>query len=263
MKPLISIVIPTKNSARTLRLCLESVYSQTFRDFEVIMVDAFSDDGTREIAREYGVRFMRSRASLPGARNLGFSRAKGDVFVSIDSDMVLEPAVMGDIAARIKEFDVLIIPEIGYGDDFISRCKDLEKRCYIGDPVIEAARAFRREAFLGAAGYDPALHFGEDWDLHQRVSAGKRIGRVPSRIMHNTVGVSMVSDLKKAYLYGRTSHRYFAKKPPQASRWLTVRQFFFFKNFGKLRREPVHALGLAAIKGSEYAAGILGYLSAR
>ena len=60
---------------------------------------------------------------------------------------MLEKNVLGEIAENMNNHGALILPEIGYGTDFISKCKDLEKRCYVGDEVVEAARAFSHEAF--------------------------------------------------------------------------------------------------------------------
>jgi glycosyltransferase involved in cell wall biosynthesis len=52
-RPLVSIIIPTKNSARTLAACLESCRSQTYENIEIIVVDNFSSDMTPEIAKQY------------------------------------------------------------------------------------------------------------------------------------------------------------------------------------------------------------------
>ena len=259
-KPLISVVIPTKNSASTLGLCLASLDSQSFRDFELIIVDAFSTDETKEIAERSIARYFTCGASLTAARNQGFSKAKGRIFVSIDSDMILENSVLGDIAKNIPENDALIIPEIGYGTNFLSRCKDLEKRCYIGDGVIESSRAFSRETFEEIGGYDPNLHFGEDWDLQQRLIPGRKIGRTSAQVMHNTQNLSIVHDLRKAYVYGKTLHNYLAKRNRQSADWLSPGNFFFIKHFDKISREPMHALGLVMIKGLEYSAGLMGFV---
>jgi glycosyltransferase involved in cell wall biosynthesis len=52
-KSLVSIIIPTKNSARTIQACLESCKDQTYQNIEIIVVDNFSTDGTFEIAKKY------------------------------------------------------------------------------------------------------------------------------------------------------------------------------------------------------------------
>ncbi|MCX6774217.1 MAG: glycosyltransferase [Candidatus Micrarchaeota archaeon] len=259
--PLISIVIPTKNSGINLGNCLESIKKQGYGNCEVIIVDGFSTDNTREVAESFGAEYFASSEGLAGARNLGFSKANGSIFVSIDSDMILSPNVLGEIASSIGKYDALIIPEVGIGSDFISRCKDLEKRCYLNDEVAESVRAFRRESFDAVGGYDPNLFFGEDADFNSRIKARFSVGRISARIMHDARHTSLSKDLKKAYIYGHTLRSYLAKKSVQSSKWMAPGNIFFIKHFRKLAREPVEGLGISMIRFAEYSAGLLGYLS--
>jgi glycosyltransferase involved in cell wall biosynthesis len=259
----ISVVVPTKNSGENLRECLESIRSQTYQDFELIVVDGHSTDGTVRIAKEYAAKVLLSRRSLPGARNLGFSKANGSIFLSIDSDMILEEGLFEDIVRRFGAHGALVIPETGYGTSFFSRCKDLEKRCYIGDEIVESARAFRRSALEAVGGYDENLHFAEDWDLHCRLKEKFGIGRTISKVYHSTQHLSFSEDLRKAYFYGKTLPKYLDKKTKQSEKWHKPSKFFFIRHFGKLAREPVTGLGLTAIKCLEYSAGFLGFTCAK
>jgi glycosyltransferase involved in cell wall biosynthesis len=261
--PRISIVIPTKNSQKTLGLCLQSIKDQSYENYELIIVDGLSTDKTREIADQFINRIYSSNIGRSEARNFGFSKANGDIFLSIDSDMVLEKEVLGQIAANMDGHGGLILPEIGYGSDFLSRCKDLEKRCYIGDGIIESARAFSREAFESIGGYSTDLVFGEDWDIHSRIKKRFSIGRVNAKLLHNTQDLSLISDLKKAYLYGKTLPRYLAKGHDQQKEWLNLRNIFYIRHFSKLIKEPLYALGLFLIKSMEYSFGIIGYLASK
>ena len=260
---LISIVIPTKNSAKTLEQCLESIKKQSYQNYELIIVDGSSSDKTGEKARQFTNKFFVSAHERSEARNFGFSKAEGDIFLSIDSDMVLEKNVLRDIAKGVKEHDALIIPEVSYGNDFISRCKDLEKRCYMEDDIVEASRVFPRNVFEDVKGYDANLVFGEDWDIHSRIKQKYRIGRIKSKIFHSTQSMSLISDLKKSYKYGKTLQRYLAKGHPQAKKWLDLRKIFFIRHFSTLKREPVCAAGLTVLKGMEYAAGFIGFLAVK
>ncbi len=260
---MISIVIPTKNSERLLRKTLDSIKAQTYQDYEIIIVDGFSADKTEEIAREYTDKIYTSSASLPGARNFGYSKARGEIYASIDSDMILEPTVFEEAVKRSKDADIFVIPEVGYGNDFISRCKDLEKRCYHGDAVIEAARIFPRKVYDSVNGYDDRLLFAEDWDIHCRMKEKYRIGRLQSKIFHNTEGICLFANIKKAYGYGKTLPRYLAKNHPQVNEWLDPKKIFFIRHFSKLKKEPVYAFGLFVIKSTEYAAGLAGFVAAK
>lgn len=92
--PVISVIVPSYNSAGTIRQCLESIIAQnTALDFEVIVVDS-STDNTPEIIREYSssVLLIHSQARLyPGpARNLGIERARAQIIAFTDSDCVVD-----------------------------------------------------------------------------------------------------------------------------------------------------------------------------
>ncbi len=263
MRYLMSIVVPTKNSEDVLGPTLESIKAQTYTNYELIVVDGHSTDRTREIAESHGAVYITSSENLPAARNSGFAKAKGDIFLSIDSDMILDNNLLEEVSEKMEGHGALVLSEVGYGDDFMSRCKDLEKRCYIGDEVMEASRAVRREAFEAVGGYDGNLVFGEDWDISLRVKSKYSIGRINARIHHNTSHLSFWGNLRKAYKYGYTLPRYLAKGHDQAKEWLDVRKIFFIRHFDKLRRESILAIGLFFIKGTEYAAGILGLTAAK
>lgn len=55
-RSLVSIVIPTKNSGRTIEICLKSIKNQTYRNVEILVVDYYSIDQTRRVAKKYGAR---------------------------------------------------------------------------------------------------------------------------------------------------------------------------------------------------------------
>ena len=56
---MVSVVIPTYNSERTLEKCLKSIVDQTYKNIEIIIVDKFSEDKTVEIAKSYGARIIQ------------------------------------------------------------------------------------------------------------------------------------------------------------------------------------------------------------
>ena len=114
MGKLISVVIPTRDSEASIGSCLQSIERQGYRDFEIIVVDGNSRDRTREIALR-AAKVMTTGAPVPEARNLGFASARGEILVSIDSDMILEDGLLQDIAERMDGFGALVIPELGCG----------------------------------------------------------------------------------------------------------------------------------------------------
>lgn len=88
---MISIVIPARNEEDNIGRLFESLEDNDFDDYEVIVVDGDSDDGTREVARKNGARVIKGPGKgLAAAQNLGWRNAKGDIIWFIDADCELE-----------------------------------------------------------------------------------------------------------------------------------------------------------------------------
>ena len=77
-----SIVIPNYNEDKYIRECLESVFSQTYNNYEVIVVDDGSTDNSLQIVKDFNVKIYHSNGlHAGGARNLGIDNASGDYIV--------------------------------------------------------------------------------------------------------------------------------------------------------------------------------------
>ncbi len=126
--PLVSVVIPTYNSERTIELCLKSIANQSYDNVEVIIVDRFSEDGTVEIA--YGARVYQLDCERAKAKNMGLKVARGDYVLFVDSDMELSRDVVKE-CVEVMEGDRVggvVIPEKSVGDGFWVRVRDFERR---------------------------------------------------------------------------------------------------------------------------------------
>jgi glycosyltransferase involved in cell wall biosynthesis len=92
--PLISIVIPTFNRAELLREALESVYNQSYKNFQVIVVDDGSTDHTAQMLEEYEGRVnvvWQSRGGISAARNAGLDQCRGEFVAFLDNDDLWAP----------------------------------------------------------------------------------------------------------------------------------------------------------------------------
>src|SRR5579883_3127014 len=96
-QPLISVVIPAYNAARTIGATLRSVIDQTYPNIEIIVVDDGSTDGTAAIVRsvlagEPRLRFVaQGNAGVAAARNAGAALARGDFIAPVDADDLWHP----------------------------------------------------------------------------------------------------------------------------------------------------------------------------
>src|SRR5439155_10529612 len=86
-RPILSVTIPTKNSAGTLGLCLEALSSQTI-PVELLIADDCSTDGTQAIARAFGAQVLPGPLPLLEARYQAFCHSTADVVLFLDSDQI-------------------------------------------------------------------------------------------------------------------------------------------------------------------------------
>lgn len=103
-----SVIIPTYNREHFLKISLESVLTQTFRDFELIIVDDGSTDNTKKIVKNYKSKkvkyFYQKNKGPAAARNLGIKKAKGQFLCFLDSDDRLRSQKLQKTAEYIKKF---------------------------------------------------------------------------------------------------------------------------------------------------------------
>jgi glycosyltransferase involved in cell wall biosynthesis len=261
--PVVSVIVPTRNSARTLGACLSSIRDQPYCPIEVIVVDNGSTDATCEIAQQLADRIVESGPERSAQRNRGFAMSRGQFVLFVDSDMRLEPTVVGEclsILAATGERGV-VIPEVSFGTGFWARCRALERSCYLGDNLIEAARFFPRDAFEASGGYDESLVGGEDWDLAFRIAAGRRLPRSQSRIHHDEGRLALGKAMAKKRYYASSFAAYYRKHGARAMLQFGVIRPAFIRNWYRLLRHPVLTAGIFVLKTLEFSAAVLGILS--
>jgi glycosyltransferase involved in cell wall biosynthesis len=178
-------VIPCYNQAHFLGEAIESVLSQTYPHFEVVVVDDGSTDNTQEVASRYpGVRCVRQEDNqgLAAARNTGIRRSRGEYLVFLDADDRLLPNALeaglsalkahpecAFVAGRYRyiAFDgsALLTPQPPRveRDHYLA----LLGRNYITTPAVVM---YRRPVFEYVTGFDPSVSPAEDYDLYLRIA---------------------------------------------------------------------------------------------
>lgn len=102
-QPAISLIVPIYNGKDVLPACLASIAAQTFRDFECIVVDDGSTDGTAEVLDEFcaaDARFIPlhiENAGVSTARNQGLSQARGEYICFVDGDDIVYPEYLSHL----------------------------------------------------------------------------------------------------------------------------------------------------------------------
>ena len=188
--PRISVVICSCNGSRTVRDTLAGLKRVTYPDFEVILVDDGSTDGTAAIAAEYGVRCISTEnRGLSSARNTGWQASSGEIVAYIDDDAYPDPHWLHYLAYKFMSGDWVGVggPNIAPpGDGTIAECVANAPggpvHVLVSDDEAEhipgCNMAFRREALAAIGGFDPRYRAaGDDVDLCWRLQqAGGRIG---------------------------------------------------------------------------------------
>ena len=91
---IVSVIIPTKNSEETLEECLKSIKQQSYPHIEIIVVDNFSTDNTRNIAKQFTDKVLLKGHERSAQVNFGVKYANGKYVYRVDSDFIVEPNVI-------------------------------------------------------------------------------------------------------------------------------------------------------------------------
>lgn len=183
----VSVIVPAFNSERTIERAIRSIYLDNLIETETIVVDDGSTDRTTEVVRNLstefeGVKLITTKNSGPAAaRNAGIKTVRGELVAFLDADDEWLP---GKMEKQIPEFDD---PQVGlvYSDCHVVRegkssLWSKNNRLISGRPLRELAEenfiptvtvVLRAETFKKTIGFDPAIKYGEDYDLWFRTIA--------------------------------------------------------------------------------------------
>ena len=180
-KPTISVIVPVYKAEKYLARCVDSVLSQTFTDFELLLIDDGSPDNSGLICDEYAKKdsrvhvFHKENGGVSSARNLGLEKAAGEWIVFIDADDWILPNTFSECMDKCDGSDML---RFGYtsvydenGSVTIDKLPEvLSVQEFLGlvvkrrTAVAVWGAIFRREVFLSnGIFFDTTLRMGEDW----------------------------------------------------------------------------------------------------
>jgi len=180
-QPLVTVYITNYNYGRFLRQAVESVFAQTLHDYELLIIDDGSTDGSRDIVLEYegrpGVRvLLQQNAGLNRTSNTALGMARGRYIMRLDADDYLAPealAVMTDILERNPSVG-LVFPDYYYVDEngaVIGReiRNDFNGGVSLPDmPAHGACTLIRRSHLLSVGGYSEEFRCQDGYDLWLR-----------------------------------------------------------------------------------------------
>lgn len=262
--PLVSILIPSFNSAEFIKPCLVSVKNQTYKNIEVVVIDNNSTDKTRGIAKEYTNKVFIHGPERGAQLNYGLRKVKGKYLYRIDSDFVLEPEVVEQCVQKCEKekLDGIAVHNTSAeGLGFWADVRKLERDTYQNDNLIVGVRFLTKKAMDKIGAFDEGMAGPEDFEFHNKfINSGFKFGRIKAIERHLGEPKSVCDIWRKFYYYGKSNY-YYVKKYPS----LSARQYFpvrpsFIRNFRKLIASSKLFVGFLIMNFVKYSAGGLGFL---
>ena len=231
--PKISVVVATYNAARTLGDCLESLRQLRYPDYEVIVVNDGSTDGSEPIIDRYPFRAITTpNQGVSAARNEGLRAATGEIVAYIDSDARADPDWLSYLAATFLESDVVGVggPNRVPGEDtWIAKCvyrspggpTEVMLDDQSAEHIPGCNMAFRKWALEEIGGFDPIFtKAADDVDICWRLlDRGYRIGFGPSAVVWHHRRPSVGAYWRQQVGYGRSEVLLERKHPNKFNAW--------------------------------------------
>jgi glycosyltransferase involved in cell wall biosynthesis len=262
--PLVSIIIPSKNSSRLIYPCLNSLRNQTYPNIEIIVVDNSSEDNTLDIARRFTNLIYSYNPERSSQINYGVTKSSGKYIYRVDSDFILDPNVIMEAVnlAESNNYAAILIhntsdPSVSYW----AKVRKFERDMYEYEDLNVAVRFIRKDIFLSIGGFDPELNYGEDYDLHNRIIQKYAIGKIHSKEMHLGEYKSLLEIAKKNYYYGKSASKFLRKNKLRGVKQVNPIRRTFFNNLDKFVRQPTLAFGFIIYQLVRYGSGMLGLLT--
>jgi len=209
---LISVVVTVRNEEKRIRHLLDSLVVQE-RPWEIVVVDAFSEDRTRDIVQDYARQFpdihLHKKGGTRGVgRNHGAQLATGEVIAFIDGDCIANPFWLKEMRRSFVEggvgVDVVAGKTITIGYAPFAELDRVELNVQGFDVTYPSCNlAYRRERFLLIGGFDPQFMTAEDIDLNYRaVCMGSRITHNEHAIVYALARDTYIDFFKQAFWNG-------------------------------------------------------------
>jgi glycosyltransferase involved in cell wall biosynthesis len=266
----VSVIIPAYNAERFVAGAIESVLAQTLQDWDLIVVDDGSEDGTAQVVKPFladcRVQYIHQRnKGLPGARNAGALVSNGQYLAFLDADDFLAPNALEMMRGKFDEsgaawLNVGVLkldgthrtvrhPWTPDGDLLLAILKD---------DFIVRSPFYPRKEFFAIGMYDEQIRMREDWDLNIRMIAATKPFALldePLYLYSRTEGSITTGNLPKLFSYTesvlRKHHKKLADEGNKAVAriyathlWqLARRNFYEVRDFGtalRCFRESMH-----------------------
>jgi glycosyltransferase involved in cell wall biosynthesis len=203
--PEVSVIIATYNRGALLEHALESVFGQTFGDYEVVIADDGSTDDTLERLKKYGSRVrvlcLEHQGRPASARNCAIEEASGRFLAFLDSDDLWAPEKLERQVGLMREDPELVMnyTDTAFADEgghflYLHSRRERPGSGRVLDALLQrnfialSTALARRDVVRSVEGFEESLRLAEDWCLWLRLSAKGRVAFINERLCTNRVG---------------------------------------------------------------------------
>jgi glycosyltransferase involved in cell wall biosynthesis len=263
--PIVSIIIPTKNSAKTLAICLDSILNQIYKNIEIIIVYNYSTDNTLDIARKYTNAVHLFGPERGFQINYGAKMASGKYIYRVDSDFVLERNVISEAVSMAESYNYGAIIIHNTSDPTVSfwaKVRKFERDMYdLGlDELKIAVRFVRKDVFMSVGGFDTRMVSGEDYDLHNRIIEKYEIGRINAKEMHLGEYKSLREVARINYFYGKNTGLFLRIHKTKGLRQVNPFRRVYLRNYRQFLSHPLLSVGFVVYQTVKYSSAAIGLL---
>jgi glycosyltransferase involved in cell wall biosynthesis len=245
--PVVSVIVPTRNSAATLAACLGSIKAQAYPAIELIVVDRDSTDDTKAIAAPYTSHVYNHGPERSAQVNYGVEKAKGEYVYKVDSDFTLDPKVVEECVAKAREgYDAVVVhnsPDESIS--WIARVRKFELDMYKYDLQHSSARFVRKDVYQAVEGFNEKITAGEDYDFQNKLNrAGYKTGFIDAEALHHGEPRKFWPHLLKNYQYGKDAVNYQKENPAEFGGQMKFILLVWLRHWPRFFRHPVRGIAL-------------------
>ncbi len=205
----ISVIIPIFNGEKYLEEAIESVLKQTFKDFELVVIDDGSTDRTSELLsniKDKRMRVIRNSKNLGVAKslNIGLKEAGGEYIARADADDV---SLTDRFAKQVNFLDshpdyVLVSSNVDLIDDKGKTTghsnlpltnKEIRKKILVRNPIAHPTVMFKKSVLEKTGGYRNIFNGAEDYDLWFRMLKVGKLHNLPERLVKRRIHANVVT----------------------------------------------------------------------
>lgn len=237
MEKIISVILPTYNGEKYLKQSIESILKQTYKNFELIIVNDCSTDLTFNIAKEYESKDSRVKVisnkenkKLPMSLNIGFEAAKGDYFTWTSDDNYYEPDALEEMLNFLKKNPAIDLVYTNYqrideNGNFLDEVKanydvcDFIKHCTIG-----ACFLYKKQIAKQVGEYDKSKFLVEDYDFWLRLGLVGKISSSNKNLYNYRVHSSSLTATRVIDISNKTQNLFLEYMPQYIVKYPELKQ---------------------------------------